>query len=145
MPGLFVSKVNKSSPKVFSMSFLSCLFLSNWFFAFLTKDFFGVFFYINFIVCAVIVADLSSRKSLPFVNKKLDNWLGNFSYPIYLFHYQIGLLAIVVFDSLGIKLSRPDLNLLVISLPLLFIFSWVANNVIERPIEKIRYKIKSKK
>jgi peptidoglycan/LPS O-acetylase OafA/YrhL len=76
---------------------------------------------------------------------QVDNWLGNFRYPIYLFYYQIGLSAIAVFDSLGVKLSRADLILLAISIPLLFIFSWVANNAIERPIEKDRVKIKSKK
>jgi len=125
--------------------FLACLFVLNWLLAFSQKAFLGMFFYSNFAICAFIVAVLSNRKSLPFINKKFDNWLGDFSYPIYLFHFQVGLLVVVVLRSIGIELIRPDLILLAISIPLLFILSWLVTLTIERPIESIRRKIKAKK
>jgi peptidoglycan/LPS O-acetylase OafA/YrhL len=124
---------------------LSCLFMLNWLSAYFLKAFLGVFFYMNFAICALLVAVLSNRKSLLFISKKFDSWLGDFSYPIYLFHYQVGLLVIVVLDSLGIELIRPDLSLMVISIPLLFILSWLVSLAVERPIERIRKNIKAKK
>ncbi len=103
----------------------------------------GFFFYSNYILCAFLVAVLSERKTLPYISKKFDRWMGDFSYPIYLIHMQIGLVVVVVCHAIGIELKRPNLVLMFISIPLIFLCSWIITVVIERPIELLRTKIKS--
>ena len=121
---------------------LLSLILLNWFFGIISSKSTGIFFYDNYILCALMVAVLLDRKELPFINKRIDKWLGDFSYPIYLIHYQVGLLVLVSLSAFGIELKRPDFTLMLISIPLIFAFSWIITVTIERPIEMIRTKIK---
>lgn len=123
---------------------LLLLFLLNWFLGYISNQSTGFFFYINFILCTLMVSVLLSRKELPFISKRLDKWLGDFSYPIYLIHYQIGIIVIVLISFFGMELKRPDLTLMFISVPVIILFSWLITVSIERPIEMIRSKIKNK-
>ena len=86
---------------------------------------------------------LADKKSLPLISKKFDSWIGDFSYPIYLFHYQVGLFVIVLFEPLGVVLQRKDLSFLLLSIPFIFLFSWLVSYSVERPIEHIRARIKA--
>lgn len=117
--------------------------LLNWFLGILSNQSTGIFFYSNFILCALMVAVLLSRKELPFISQGFDKWLGDFSYPIYLIHYQVGMLVLIFLSAFGLELTRPNLILMVISTPLIFAFAWLITIAIERPIEIIRSKIKS--
>jgi len=102
----------------------------------------GIFFYSNFVLCVLMVIALSERKSLPFITKNFDKWMGDFSYPIYLIHYQIGLVMVVLLGLAGIEYERPDLTLMYISIPMIFIISWVFIVAMEKPIELLRSRIK---
>jgi peptidoglycan/LPS O-acetylase OafA/YrhL len=139
--------IKSSSGKVYSHLplLLLCLFMLNWLFGYLLDEFKGVFFYSNYALCALMVAVLMNRESLPFINKKFDNWLGEFSYPIYLFHYQIALFVIIILGGFGIELKRPNITLMVISIPFIILLSWFIAVKLERPIEKVRAKIKANK
>jgi peptidoglycan/LPS O-acetylase OafA/YrhL len=119
------------------------LILLNWFLGNCTGGLEGIHFYSNYILCSLIVVVLSERKKLPYINKKFDKWMGDFSYPIYLIHYQVGLIVIVIFKAVGIGLERPSLMLMFISMPLIFVFSWMLTVALERPIESLRTKVKS--
>lgn len=123
--------------------FLLLMILINWGLGILSGQSTGIFFYSNYILCSLIVIVLSDRKELPYINKKFDKWMGDFSYPIYLIHYQVGLLVLVLFAASGIELKRPDLILMSASIPLIFICSWIIIITLERPIEMIRSKIKN--
>ena len=101
-----------------------------------------LFFYTNYLLCTIMVVILSERKALPLVSKKLDNWLGDFSYPTYLFHYQAGLLVVAIMDKTGFPHIRPDISIMLTSIPLILVFSWFITIAIERPIELIRNLIK---
>lgn len=118
------------------------LILFNWAVAYALYQLDGVFFYSNFVLCSLMVAILLSRTRLPFISVKLDKWLGDFSYPVYLIHYQVGLVVIVFFAVFGIEMHRPELLLTLVSIPAIFLFSWVITATIERPIELVRTKIK---
>ncbi len=131
-------KAHRNLPYIFLL-----LILFNWYLGHLLGHSEGVFFYSNFMLCSAMVAILLSRKSLPFITRKFDKWLGDFSYPIYLIHYQVGIIVIVLFSALGVEIQRPDLTLLFVSIPLIFILSWLITVAIERPIEIIRTKVKS--
>jgi len=122
--------------------FLALAILINWAIGYMLSQSIGLFFYTNYILCAFMVVVLADIKDLPFISRRFDNWMGDFSYPIYLFHYQIGFILIVLFAKFGISLKRPDLILMSASLPVLFLFSWIITVSLEKPIEIIRSKIK---
>ena len=103
----------------------------------------NLFFYSSFALCALMIIVLAEKKTMPFVSKKLDNWLGDFSYPIYLIHYQVGLVVITLLGAMGYQYQRPDFSLMLITLPFLFIFSWLFIFMVEKPIELVRNRVKS--
>lgn len=117
--------------------------LANWGSGFLTGRLTGIYFYSNYVLCAVMVVVLSDREELPGINRKFDKWMGDFSYPIYLIHYQIGMVLIAVLATAGIELKRPDPMLLFVSIPVIFFCAWIVTVTLERPIELIRSKIKN--
>jgi len=118
------------------------LILFNWYVGYILRDLKGLFFYSNFFFCAFMVIALSERKSLPFISRKFDKWMGDFSYPIYLFHYQVGLSVIALVSLYGVEMKSPSLLLMIFSIPVIFLVSWLTTVAIERPIELIRIKIK---
>jgi peptidoglycan/LPS O-acetylase OafA/YrhL len=95
-------------------------------------------FYANYALHALLVASLAGRQSLPGISRRLDDRLGDFSYPIYLVHLQAGLLLV----GLGIGLHRRELPFALVSLPVIFLLSWLLTAVVERPIETLRQRIK---
>jgi len=117
--------------------------LINWYVGGLTA-FRGAFFYSNFILCALMVVVLSEQKTLPYISKKFDKWMGDFSYPIYLIHYQIGLIVIVLLGVAGHEYERQSFIVLFVSIPFIFFFSWIFTIAIEKPIELIRTRVKKK-
>jgi peptidoglycan/LPS O-acetylase OafA/YrhL len=125
-------------------SILFALVLLNWYAGYLLNDARGIWFYSNYALNALLVLVLCERKTLPFVSPSFDRWMGDFSYPIYLIHYQVGLLVVVSFGSFGLALERPDAWLMVISLPFIFLVSWALTKAVERPIELVRGRVKGR-
>ena len=89
-----------------------------------------------------MVVVLSEIESLPFITKNLDKWMGDFSYPIYLIHYQVGLLVVFVLGIAGFEYKRPDLVLMFISIPFIFVAAWIFTVAIEKPLDLVRTKVK---
>ena len=96
------------------------------------------FFYTNLALCALMIVVLRERRSLPLISRAIDKWMGDFSYPIYLIHLQLGLIVITLGGMSGMQLERPSLTLLALSIPCLFLLSWLFTIAIERPIEFLR-------
>lgn len=118
--------------------------LLNWLVAYVVEQFGGIYFYLNYFLCALMIVVLSERKSLPFITRKFDKYMGDFSYPIYLIHYQVGLVVLYLMNAAGLNSSRPDLALMFTSIPVIFLAAWALTVMIERPIESVRTRIKSR-
>ncbi len=103
-----------------------------------------IFFYINYLICSFTVVTLAERQTLPFISKTFDKWLGSLSYPIYLIHYQVGLLVIIGFSMLGIDYKRPEINFMLVSIPFIILLSWIISITVEQPIERLRTQVKKK-
>ncbi|MBL4821158.1 MAG: acyltransferase, partial [Gammaproteobacteria bacterium] len=56
-------------------------------------DIVELFFYANLLICSLLIYSIIRGDSLVNISKKLDKTLGDYSYPIYLIHWQIGTLA----------------------------------------------------
>jgi len=106
-----------------------------------------IFFYLNLILNVLILVYLINLHAIapgvPGALKKFDGRMGDLSYPIYLVHYQAGILAILLFGLLGYQIQGRGLVLLVASLPVLLLLAWLLTTFIEKPIEAIRSKVKS--
>jgi len=120
---------------------LSAIFI-NWLIGDITGLSEGLSFYVNYMLCALIIPCLHFRDKWLFVNKSLDKKIGDLSYPIYLFHYQIGFLVTVMLGLGGFGVERPDRLLMVIAIPLILMFAYSVAVVVERPIEVIRSAVK---
>lgn len=100
-------------------------------------------FYINYVLCSVMVFLLSCQNTLPCVPKSIDKWVGDLSYPIYVIHYQVGMLVVAGFGYFGLSYKRPDIYVLLLSLPFIIFTAWLLVVCVERPIENIRSRIRS--
>lgn len=100
-------------------------------------------FYVNYLLCAFMIIVLYDRKELPLISKKADKILGDFSYPVYLIHFQVGLVIMILLNQNGFDIKGPDLTLFYFSLPAIFLVAWVMTVSVERPIELVRSRVKS--
>ncbi|MGB3309225.1 MAG: acyltransferase [Nodosilinea sp.] len=138
----YKSQLNQNFYQYLPYAIIACI-LVNWFLGYILSQSGGFFFYSNYVLCAAMVVVLSDMKQLPYISQETDKWLGEFSYPIYLLHYQVGLVVIVLFTAAGFNVNRPSLSLMVLSLPMIFALSWAIILILEKPIESIRTKVKS--
>ena len=92
-------------------------------------------FYTNLFLFALCLYQLSMIPRVPGWSTKVDRWLGDLSYPIYLNHW---LVALFVSYYINIPLS---LSLLLYSIPIILILGYILARVVEQPIEKIRRRI----
>lgn len=94
-------------------------------------------FYLNCGISAVLLAVLISLPDLPNRFRRIDSWLGDLSYPIYLMHMQVGALTAAL---LGLAGWVP--YLFIASAPLLMLIAWGMTVSIDRPIEILRDRVK---
>ncbi len=126
----------------FSAYIIFFVILVNWMFGYLTAQSEGVSFYLNYLLCAVMVVVLAEKRVLPYISRTFDRWMGDFSYPIYLIHYQVGLVVVILFGAVNVDLQRPNLILMSVSIPLIFLFSWMITVTVARPLESFRTRVK---
>jgi len=110
----------------------------NWAAGYLSGEAKGVFFYTNYGLCALMVFILAEQRSLPYISTRVDKWMGELSYPVYLMHYQIGLAVMYFMSATGVEMVRPNSALFLISLPIVLVFSWGVAAAVEKPIEILR-------
>ena len=118
----------------------------NWLLGYATGMSRSLFFYTNLTICTITVCMLASVKlESPKLNK-LDSVFGDYSYPIYLIHYQVAALVFFFVNSTdaGIQLSRPSIWLLVLSLiPILF-SAWLIVKLVDHPINRLRNQVRKR-
>lgn len=123
--------------------FLVLLLLLNWVVGFKLNTLRDMSFYINYVINTFIIISLANKKSLAWIPKRFDRWMGDYSFPIYLIHYQVGLIVVIIFGLFDMNMGMPNIILMFISIPVILIVSWIMIIAIERPIEFIRFKVKS--
>lgn len=139
-------QIVKRMPKSLARSFPVLLVAAigfNWIVAYLRSDLSSVHYYINYSLCSIVVLSLAQTRDLPFINGRLDKLLGDLSYPIYLIHYQVGLLVMLLLNEIGFSVARPSTFLLVVSTPCIIVVAWIMTITLERPIEVMRSVVKA--
>lgn len=94
----------------------------------------GGHFYLNLLLMALTIANLSQRRA-----STMDKRIGDLSYPIYLTHFQCGLIALALAPG---AFDRGDTLFVAASLPIVLVVAWGLSVAIEGPIERIRSWVK---
>lgn len=133
------------APQVLLALLLASMFL-NWATTFRKTDQSELDFYLNYAINALIVCTLLALQAAGTFKRlaKLDKKIGDFSYPIYLIHFQAGLITLYLAQFFfGKTLTSTSVPLLISTLPLLILLSWLLTVAVERPIEAVRTRIKN--
>ncbi len=91
-----------------------------------------VLFYLNIPATAAVICVLMQIVPTEKLRKR-DQFLGDLSYPVYLFHWQIGL---IVFALTGFE--RRTLELFLLSIPLIFLAAILDRRFVSGPIDQWR-------
>ena len=101
-------------------------------------------FYTNLVIGSLLVYKIASGDNIFRLKEKIDKFIGDFSYPIYLLHWQTGLLvSFSLFGKPLHKLSTRGLESFGISIVIVFLISWLLIVLVDKPVQKIRKKFKS--
>ena len=96
-------------------------------------------FYLNLAITAALVYSIASGGRLYITSRKLDRLIGDYSYPIYLFHWPLALaVSVPVFGNIS-----HGLPLFVLTCLAVFVFSWAALRVIDKPVQSLRGRVKT--
>lgn len=101
-------------------------------------------FYVNYVICTLLLISLMGRKELPLISRSLDNSLGDLSYPMYLIHYPLGFLFLYIYRQMGIDFPAPSPVAFLLFFPPLLFVSWAMAIGIERRVEILRSAVKNK-
>lgn len=103
-------------------------------------------FYINIIICALLVYSIVCGNEIFKLSRRVDKLIGDFSFPIYLLHWQSGLLvSYVMFGEVFHEFSLRGLACFGVTMIFVTILSFIFILIIDKPIQHIRAKIKASK
>lgn len=133
-----------SAKNLFLIMLLNCL---AW--TILSREDIGAFidvgFYLNVALCSLLVYKLAIGETIISLNKKTDKIIGDYSYPIYLLHWQSGLIAsYIIFGEALHELSYRGLISFVAALFIVIALSSILIRHLDTPIQRIRNEIKPK-
>ncbi|MCH2186463.1 hypothetical protein MK280_11400, partial [Myxococcota bacterium] len=97
----------------------------------------SVGFYLNCAISSLLIAALTTLPEFTGAWNRLDRWLGDLSYPVYLMHMQTGAFTAALCALMG---WSPSLFLA--TAPSLMIVSWLMASSVDRPIERFRNRVK---
>lgn len=140
----FLSKVKISASWLFLLLLINAL-IGFYFYTRLKIGFLNeLVFYINLILASWLVYKIALGETVFPIRPTLDKFLGDFSYPIYLMHWQVGLL--VSYTLFGSPTHRFNMRLVenfFVSLVVVFLFSFLLTELVDKPIQKYRAKIRA--
>lgn len=84
--------ISLSDSWVTSPILLTLLLVTNAVATLLVPEYFQTGFYVSFFISILLCYELAMDRGWPFLSMKVDKLIGDYSYPIYLMHWQIGLL-----------------------------------------------------
>lgn len=103
-------------------------------------------FYLNIAICAFLTYSLAIGKEIISINRKMDKIIGDYSYPIYLLHYQSGLLvSYLIFGESFHGFSRKGFISLLGAIIFVLFCSFLFIRGIDERVQHIRLKIKTNK
>ncbi|HUJ79229.1 MAG TPA: acyltransferase [Nitrospiria bacterium] len=101
-------------------------------------------FYINLLLCSGLIFSIIMGGRVAFIGARIDRFIGDLSYPIYLMHWGVGLLVSFLVFGAPLRGGSPQGILsLIISMVVITILSTALIYLLDRPIQTVRDKVKS--
>jgi len=142
----FIKKLRISSPIT-----MVCIYIANAMFFTLNSYYLpfsfseylgGIGKYFNIVLSLFVVASLFYRGE-DFLSKRFDKIIGDYSYPIYLGHWQAGLLAsFLLYSSPSTDLSVESVHVFLVALIIISVVSYILINTVDKNISLIRNRFK---
>ena len=102
------------------------------------------FYYLNLILNFGLIFALAEGAPLP-LPKKIDAMIGDFSYPVYLFHYPAGLAAsMLIFGDPRRGFHLDGFLVMCCAIPICFAVSCITIHFVDHPIQRIRTRLKER-
>lgn len=121
------------------LAFVTALWVSSYLYSAFTSTGFSAFgLYLNCGISAVLVVVLIALPEQSTRLRRVDSWLGDLSYPVYLMHMQIGALTVAL-----LGLVEWTRFIFIASAPLLLLTAWLMAVFIDRPLEGLRDRVKA--
>ncbi|MFT7156138.1 MAG: peptidoglycan/LPS O-acetylase OafA/YrhL [Parvicella sp.] len=99
---------------------------------------------VNYFLNATIIIYLIDN-SPPAIDKKTDKLIGDFSYPLYLFHWQAGFaVSMLIWNEPIINMRLQGIVNCAGAVLFSVVISWLVIKFIDKPIEQIRKKIRTR-
>jgi peptidoglycan/LPS O-acetylase OafA/YrhL len=103
-----------------------------------------IFYFLNYLINAAIIIVLIDRGKYIKLDR-LDKKIGDYSYPIYLFHWQAGFIASYILFSSPIRgRSVNGVISFLIALLICIALAYITINYIDKPIENYRNRLRKK-
>lgn len=101
-------------------------------------------YYLNYGINGMMVMVLSVR-GISGMSKRMDRRIGDFSYPLYLVHWQAGFLASMCLYGVGV-FGKSQQGILCFPLTLLFSvgIAYLGGRFIEQPVERLRDRVRAR-
>lgn len=133
--------VSLSDSWITSPATLSILLVANATTTLIYPSYFQTGFYVSLFISILLCYEIAMDRQWPVISEKTDSAIGDYSYPIYLMHWQVGILASYFIAGRVVK----DNSLLgyiisLISLLLCFIISALIIRYIDKPVQKFKIK-----
>lgn len=102
-------------------------------------------FYLNYAINALLIGALIATQEAGKHRaiRALDKKIGDLSYPIYLIHFQVAIMASLLVERYsGITLQALTPQILLAALCLLLPTAWLLAALIDKPVERLRERVK---
>ncbi|MBT8422801.1 MAG: acyltransferase [Gammaproteobacteria bacterium] len=128
----------------FMPAFLFIGILANWYVGRKMGTQTGLSFYVNFLLCCLMIITLFPRRELPLISRRFDDWMGSLSYPLYVVHVPLAYPLRYMFQQIGIPIVRPEPLFFLLSVPFLILAAWLIAVTIEANTDRLRGWIKGR-
>ena len=106
--------------------------------------YFEMGFYINALFSVLLCFQIATGAGWAGLSSRVDKIIGEFSYPIYLLHWQAGIIASYLLFAAPIhSLSLDRFKTFVLTLLMVLVTTWILIRCIDRPIQRLRLKIRA--
>jgi len=101
--------------------------------------------YINIIICGLLVLRISTGDEILQISRRVDKAIGDFSFPVYLLHYQCGFVAsFLLFGDPFHEFSVRGFASFTLALCVVIALSSVFIFAIDFPLQRIRKRVRRK-
>lgn len=122
-----------------SPALLSLLLLANAIATLIYPSYFQTGFYVSFFISIILCYEIAMGRSWPVISKKLDKSIGDYSYPIYLMHWQVGLLvSSILYGSAKKTADFQGYTVAIASTLVCILIAALIIRFVDKPLEKFK-------